>query len=305
MSTATASTTTTSKKEMFLDQMVERIISLIDKGENPMWVKPWKNASGPNNPITGTFYSGFNIFWLRLHNMFYGLSESRYLTFNQAQTLWVKHKKVGSFMEKGTKSCSLMKYDVIQKTVEKDGKKELVSIPFFNTFNVFNVEQFTPEFQALLNEKYPVEANEFLTSDVEKDEFFTTYMEKNNITFTNGDKAYFSPSGNRINMPKFEQFNSSIEYYSTLAHECVHSTGKALNRDMSGVFGDTKYAFEELVAEMGASIVCSGLGMDFEGKAENNQTAYLVGWGKRFKNNPSLLWDALKAAQKAAQFIAE
>ncbi len=302
---STATTTTATKKEMFLDQMVERIIALIEKGENPMWVKPWKNSSGPNNPITGTFYSGFNVFWLRLHNMFYGLSDSRFITFNQAQTLWAKHKKVGSFMEKGTKSCSLMKYDVIQKTVEKDGKNEVVSIPFFNTFNVFNIQQFTPQFQALIAEIYPIEVTEQVTSDIEKDEFFSTYMQKNNIAFTNGDKAYFSPSQNLICMPKFEQFNSSIEYYSTFAHECIHSTGQHLNRDMSGKFGDTKYAFEELVAEMGASIVCSHLGMEFEGKSENNQTAYLVGWGKRFKNNPSLLWDALKAAQKAAQFITE
>lgn len=301
MSTATA---TTSKKEIFLNQMVERIITLIDKGENPLWIKPWKDSNGPNNPITGTFYSGFNIFWLKLHNMFYGVSESRYLTFNQAQQLWLKEKKSGSFMEKGTKSCSLMKYDVVQKTIEKDGKKEIVSIPFFNTFNVFNVQQFSPEFQALIAEKYPVEVNQ-VVSDTEKDAFFHNYMEKNSIGLTNGDKAYFSPSENMICMPKVGQFNSSVEYYSTFAHECIHSTGQFLNRDMSGTFGTDKYAFEELVAEMGASIVCTHLGIEFESKSENNQTAYLVGWGKRFKNKPSLLWDALKAAQKAAQYIQE
>ncbi len=300
MSTATA-TSKKNTKEDFLNQMVERIITLIDKGENPLWVKPWKDSNGPNNPVTGTYYSGFNVFWLRLHNMFYGLSESRYITFNQALTLW--GKRGGSFMERGTKSCSLMKYDSYKKTVVEDGIEKTVSIPFFNTFHVFSIEQFTPEFQDIFNEKYPVEVPKTVTSDVEKDAFFTNYMEKNNITFVNGDKAYFSPSQNLICMPKFEQFNSSVEYYSTFAHECIHSTGKALNRDMSGTFGNDKYAFEELVAEMGASIVCTHLGIEFESKSENNQTAYLVGWGKRFKNNPALLWDAFKAAQKAAQYM--
>lgn len=234
--------------------------------------------------------------------MFYGLSESRYLTFNQAQQLWLKEKKSGSFMKKGTKSCVLMKYDIYEKEIENEGKKEVVKIPFFNTFNVFSIEQFTPEFQELFNQKHPVEVNE-VVSDTEKDVFFITYMEKNNIAYVNGDKAYFSPSDNLICMPKFEQFNSSVEYYSTFAHECIHSTRQFLNRDMSGTFGSNKYAFEELVAEMGASIVCTHLGIEFESKSENNQTAYLVGWGKRFKNNPSLLWDALKAAQKASEFI--
>ena len=136
-----------------------------------------------------------------------------------------------------------MKYDIYEKEIEKEGKKEVITIPFFNT------------------------------------------------------------SENLICMPNVKQFNCLTEYYSTFAHECVHSTGPYLNRDMSGTFGSDKYAFEELVAEMGASIVCSHLGVEFEGKAENNQTAYLVGWGKRFKNNPSLLWDVLKAAQKAAQYM--
>ena len=49
-------------------------------------------------------------------------------------------------------------------------------------------------------------------------------------------------------------------------------------------FGGVPYSMEELVAEMGASFLCSSVQIDYDNVIENN-TAYLVGWLKVLKED--------------------
>ena len=71
-------------------------------------------------------------------------------------------------------------------------------------------------------------------------------------------RAYYQRESDYINVPRIETFNKSEDYYSTLLHEIVHSTGHSerLNRKElleSKGFRTEDYAIEELTAEMGAS----------------------------------------------------
>jgi antirestriction protein ArdC len=52
-------------------------------------------------------------------------------------------------------------------------------------------------------------------------------------------------------------------FYVAALHELTHLTGHTtrLARNFGGCFGDESYAFEELIAELGASFVCAELGM--------------------------------------------
>jgi phage terminase large subunit-like protein len=54
-------------------------------------------------------------------------------------------------------------------------------------------------------------------------------------------------------MPERSRFDSEEKYYYTLFHELIHSTGPALQRVMNPDKSTKAYAFEELVAEIGAS----------------------------------------------------
>jgi len=98
-------------------------------------------------------------------------------------------------------------------------------------------------------------------------------------------QAYYTPLYDRINMPIKESFDNEQYYYSTLFHEGVHSTGhpKRLARDMSGRFGNEEYAFEELIAELGATFLCAESGILFQ--TIDNSQAYLQGWSKRLIKN--------------------
>jgi antirestriction protein ArdC len=104
-------------------------------------------------------------------------------------------------------------------------------------------------------------------------------------------------------MPHRKSFVGDASYWATRAHEAVHSTGhKArLARDFGGVFGDEKYAREELVAELGAFLICNRLQID---SAADNHAAYLSHWAKVLKEGPKVLFKVLSDATKAAALIA-
>ncbi|GEL77237.1 zincin-like metallopeptidase domain-containing protein [Tenuibacillus multivorans] len=73
--------------------------------------------------------------------------------------------------------------------------------------------------------------------------------------------AYYQPAIDKVNVPPLSHFENPEEYYSTFFHEIVHSTGhkKRLNRkgiEEIAAFGDETYSKEELIAEMGAAMLC-------------------------------------------------
>jgi len=107
-------------------------------------------------------------------------------------------------------------------------------------------------------------------------------------------------------MPARGLFTSTEEYYSTLFHELTHSTGHASRIGREGIeelntFGSESYSKEELVAEMGAAMLCGVTGI--APATLQNSAAYLKPWIERLKADSRLLVSAASAAQKAADYI--
>ena len=77
-----------------------------------------------------------------------------------------------------------------------------------------------------------------------------------------GDRAFYSPNYDFIQVPRPETYFEPINWHRTALHELGHWTGAAqrLDRDLSGSFG-SKYAQEELVAEITSAFVCASLGI--------------------------------------------
>ena len=118
-----------------------------------------------------------------------------------------------------------------------------------------------------------------------------------------GDKAFFSVGGDFVQMPFFEKFDSPESYYSVLSHELTHWTGgvSRLNREFSKKFGDCAYAFEELVAELGAAFLSAELGLSADPRKEHAQ--YLSSWLKVLKEDKKAIFCAASKAQAAADFL--
>ena len=130
------------------------------------------------------------------------------------------------------------------------------------------------------------------------------------MTFQNdkpSGKAYYSPSKDLVVVPKINQYEIVEEYYSTTFHELTHSTMKKSRCDREednkmAAFGSKDYSREELVAELGAAMLCTYTGLDSE-KAFKNSVAYLKGWLKALKSDNKMIVWASSRAEKAARYI--
>jgi antirestriction protein ArdC len=101
----------------------------------------------------------------------------------------------------------------------------------------------------------------------------------------------YRPSADHIQMPSEDAFCGTVTmsrsegYYSTLVHELTHWSGAKhrLNRDFGKRFGDQAYAAEELVAEIGAAILCAELQVTQEIRADHAQ--YRAQWLQLIKGD--------------------
>ncbi len=108
-------------------------------------------------------------------------------------------------------------------------------------------------------------------------------------------------------IPSIIQFDDVAEFYGTLFHEMVHSTGieSRCNRKLESkkaAFGTKEYSKEELVAEIGSCFLNATAGLQTENSFRNS-TAYLQGWLKALKDDPKMIVNASSQAEKAAEYI--
>jgi antirestriction protein ArdC len=119
-----------------------------------------------------------------------------------------------------------------------------------------------------------------------------------------GNKAFYSPSQDFIQLPPFESFENREAYYSTRGHESIHATmhKNRLDRSFdSKRFGDDGYSFEELVAELGAAFLCADLGITPE--VQPDHAAYLNAWLKVLKADKKAIFTAASHASRAAEYL--
>ena len=174
-------------------------------------------------------------------------------------------------------------------------------MPLLRYYNVFNIAQC----EGIPIEKIPkqIERN---NNPIETCEKIINEMPKRPDIRNNEQRAYYNRISDYVNIPRIETFNTSEDYFNTIFHELVHSTGhgERLNRkellESKGMRSD-KYAMEELTAEMGASYLKSYAGIPIE-QLENN-AAYIQSWLERLKNDKKFIVHASSQAQKATDYI--
>ncbi len=258
--------------------VTEKILAELDKGEVP-WRKPWK-IHPAMNWASGKTYRGMNRFLL---------DPGEYLTFKQA-------KDAGGHVKKGETGHLVIFYKLI--LVDDKGKPgEKKSVPWLQYYTVFEVSQCEG-----IERKHQVNANhDPISSAVEIVKGYKNPPELRH----DGKGASYNPSSDRITMPPVRTFSTMEEYYSTLFHECGHSTGHVDRLARKGVtdtqgFGTDPYAQEELIAEMAAAMLCGVAGI---GNTIENSAAYIAGWKKRIAQDEKVIVKSAAAAQKAADYI--
>src|ERR1700721_4248981 len=104
-------------------------------------------------------------------------------------------------------------------------------------------------------------------------------------------------------MPPFGAFRDNLSYYSTLAHEHTHWTAMAgrCDRQLGKRFGDSAYAAEELIAELGAAFTCAHLGLSTEPRPDHAH--YINSWLKVLKADSRAIFTAASKAQHATEWM--
>jgi antirestriction protein ArdC len=247
-------------------------------------IVPWQSntrAFLPVNFVSKHFYQGVN--WLILNHQ--DFKSPYYLTYLQTQ------QKGGAIL-RGSKGLPVVFWKIMQGTPDENGKVDKFPLIRFST--VFNLAQTT----LFNNEK----EEELKTLQQSAESILSNIISTHSpvIDYNFRGKAFYKPSTHTICLPPIDHFTNPNTYYSTLFHELIHWTGKSLDRDQNTNFKDDAYAFEELVAELGSSYLCSISGIDTE--IENN-TAYIQGWIKRLEDDNTLIVKASTAAKRAVNFL--
>jgi len=285
------------------ERVTSAIIAQLENGVRP-WSKPWTAKGGSFGNVTfplnadGRRYRGINVFLLWTAALAGGYVSPYWLTYNKAKAL-------GGNVKKGEKSTLIVfasRFEVDSKT--NPGEKD--SIFIWKGFSVFNAEQC----EGLPVKYHPapevVTVEEGETRKAAKIDHAESFFAKiGGKVRHGGDRAFYSPSADFIQLPEFETFRDAESYYATLGHEYAHWTGHKdrLNRDFSGRFGNEAYAAEELVAELGAAFLCADLGLTLEPREDH--AAYLASWLKVLKGDKRFILQAASRAQKAADFLSE
>ena len=172
---------------------------------------------------------------------------------------------------------------------------------------VYNVDQVKNCERALgltfLEKKVPAPKERYKRSE----ELLVDLASRHDLRIEQQNIAAYSPSFDVVMMPSIDRFNvkdGAAHYWATFWHEVIHWTGHhtRLNRDRHRAWGDKTYAFEELIAELGAAFLCAHLEIDGELQHES----YLDCWCKALKQDRAQsLWGAAAYATKAKEFVLE
>jgi antirestriction protein ArdC len=286
----------TERKDVY-SRVTDRIIADLEKGVRS-WMKPW-NAGHTAGKITrplrhnGTPYQGINILMLWGEALDKGYSAPIWMTYNQAQEL-------GAHVRKGQQGSLVVYANKITRTETGEGGEEIEKqIPFMKGYSVFNVEQI----EGLPAHYYGKPENPLpLAERLDHAERFIASTGA--IIGHGGDKAYYAPARDIVQMPPFEAFKDKESYYATILHELTHWTSHKSRLDRSfnaKRFGDNGYAREELVAELGAAFLSADLGITPE--IREDHAAYLARWLKALKEDSRTIFSAAAHAQRAADFL--
>lgn len=260
---------------------------IIEKLENGVvaWRRPYSDANYPVNWNTGKMYRGINMMLL---------DGGEYATFKQIS-------KAGGKIKKGEKAHTVVFWKMLDIEDEESGEEK--KVPMLRTYKVFEintqVEGLESKREVVEYDNEPIEDAKAIVNNYFENQKDLKYNEKPGI-------PCYIPNEDQLCMPDITDFISSEEYYSTFFHEMVHSTGHKERLDREGVtgkisFGSSNYSKEELIAEIGASMLSAEACIDTV--TIDNSASYIDNWLNVLRNDKTLIVKAAQKAQKSVDFV--
>ncbi|WP_441255676.1 zincin-like metallopeptidase domain-containing protein [Tardiphaga sp. 285_C5_N1_2] len=258
------------------------------------WRQPNLSTDLPTNALTERPYSGINIISLWAAAIDKGFNTSIWANYRQ----WAE---LGCQVRSGERSSSVIFFKEFETAPDPSDQADTGKRRVARTSNVFNAEQVDgfalPELPVLMG---PIERLERV------DAFIAATGAR---VVHGGSRAFYRPSTDHIQMPdealffESETHSRTEGYYAVLTHECIHWSGAThrLNREFGKRFGDSAYAVEELVAEIGAAFLSAELGITQDTRADHAQ--YLAHRLKLLKSDNRAIFTAAAKASEAVTFL--
>lgn len=197
-------------------RITDRIVADLEKGVRP-WMQPWRsrNAIGRvTRPLrhNGLPYSGMNVLLLWSEAMARGYVSPVWMTFKQAIEL-------GGAVRKGETGSTVVFASRFTKA-EADGHGGEVEreMPFLKAYTAFNVAQIDGLPDGYYAKAEPV--RDPIEQIEEADRFFAN---TGAVIRHGGDRAFYSPGSDHIQMPPFQTFRDAASYVAVLSHEVTHN----------------------------------------------------------------------------------
>jgi len=272
-----------------IEIVTNKIIENLENGVIP-WNKPWSGGVPPMRVSVMKPYRGANALLLNLTTTSEGYSNNYYGTYKQWQAL-------GNQVKKGEKANPAMFWKFFEDEVNMYDETK-TRPPVCRYYNVFNYDQTEGDYELPTVKSYDF-------NPVKKAEEIVANMPNCPPIMHGPLGAFYSIDSDTVTVPMPERFEQSEEYYATLFHELVHSTGhkSRLSRfsDESVFRNGDEYSKEELIAEIGASTLCNMAGIDQP--IIENSSAYIAHWLKTLKDDRQFLVSAASQAQSAVEYI--
>jgi antirestriction protein ArdC len=292
-------TTAKTNRTDIYTRVTDAIVAALEKGVRP-WAQPWvaTHQAGPVcRPLraNGIPYRGVNVLMLWMASEIKGYTSPIWMTYHQAI-------QVGGNVRKGEHSSPVVFANSFKKTeANEQGEEEEREINYLKQYAAFNVEQI----DGLPDYYYALKPSPEALKNLRRIDAAERFVANLHADIRHGGgRAFYSPTDDYIQLPPLDSFRDSESYYATLAHEATHWTrhDKRLNRDFGRkCFGDTGYATEELVAELGSAFLCADLELTLE--VREDHAAYIEHWLTALKNDKRLIFTAASHAQKALDYL--
>ena len=267
-------------------KVTNQVIASLEAGVPP-WHQQWVKDGSTNallmshhNGETGHTYTGIN--WLI--TQFSDYSSNDWYTKKGAIKATGLDKPIP--YEEFKNGTNIVFYKPVSKEV--DGEDVRYSVR--RVYTIWNREQIIG-----LPDVEPDESMDGFDPHTEIEEMLKNLELKGGVSL-GGDRACYIPSKDAICLPKDSAFTDENERESTKAHEGIHATGAKHRLDRN----KPSYAYEELVAELGAAMVCASLGVPLD---KLQHTSYIQSWLKQLKNDTSFVFKAAADASKAVKYL--
>jgi antirestriction protein ArdC len=118
--------------------------------------------------------------------------------------------------------------------------------------------------------------------------------QSNATIFHGSNKAFYRWSEDVIYMPCRDQFNDLTSYYMTMFHELCHwsEAENRIGKSPKHKDTDDTYAFSELVAEIGACLLATEIGLPVTPEMFPNSTSYVKYWLDRMGSDSKYIFEA-------------